>query len=147
MKKILYILSVVLLASCSQDDELFLDNPVYIYAVDTNKEQYEWDMPEYNFLYLAHSADRSCEIYADWVIFNYTSNGPLSYKDFLIYYFLPPFANGYGSKPDMLIYSNQVYDIDADSASITCQNNLDENLVVIPLADLVNNDDFITNLN
>ena len=47
----------------------------------------------------------------------------------------------------MLIYSNQVYDIDADSASITCQNNLDEDLVVIPLADLVNNDDFITNLN
>ena len=138
---------LLLLQSCSQDDDPFQDNLVYIYAVDTNKEQYEWDMPEYNFLYLAHSADRSCEVYADWVIFNYTSNGPLSYEDFLIYYFTPPFANGYGSKPDMLVYSNQIYDIDADSGSITCQNNLDEDLVVIPLANLVNNEDFITNLN
>lgn len=138
---------LLLLQSCSQDDDPFQDNLVYIYAVDYDKEQYEWDMQGYEYLYLAHSSDKSCEIYSDWVTFNYTSNGPLSYEDYLTYYFTPPFANGYGSKPDKLIYSNTLYDLSQNTDAILCQNNLDEKLLVKTLGYLIGNQDFVTNLN
>ncbi len=147
--KYLYIIALSLsFISCNSDDDIaILESEVFIYTIDPNKEQYEGDMSDYQYLYLAHTSDKSCETLADWTTYNYTSNGPLSYEHYLIYYFLPPYSIGYGSKPDYKIFSNNIYDIEVDSTEISCNNNIGESLLITNMSTLIENGDLIINLN
>ena len=63
MRKLLYIFSIVILASCSDDDDPNpLGDSVHIYTEVLNKGQYdsEYGTENWEYMYLAWDNDKSC---------------------------------------------------------------------------------------
>ena len=68
MRKLLYIFSIVILASCSDDDDPnpFQKISVHIYTEVLDKGQYdsEYGTENWEYMYLAWDDDKSCTAYS-----------------------------------------------------------------------------------
>ena len=147
MKKYLYILSIILLASCSKDDDPILnpEDQAFIYTEVINKGQYdtEYCTENWEYMYLAWDDDKSCTAYSTWVTWITTVN-QLDYASWREKFWSSP---GLNSDPDFIVYSDTYYDLNQDSTTISCQNNLGELQLIVDPIQLINNGDYIINLN
>ena len=146
MKKLLYIFSIVLLASCSEEnDPNPLGDSIHIYTEVLNKGQYdsEYGTENWEYMYLAWDEDESCNAYSTWVTWITTVN-QLDYASWREIWWSSP---GLNSDPDYLVFSDTYYDMTIDTTSISCQNNLGELQLIADPVQLINNGDYIINLN
>ena len=143
MKKLLYILSIILLASCSKDDDPILnpENQAFIYTEVINKGQYdsEYGTENWEYMYLAWDEDRSCFAYNRWIAFCVGIN-QIAYVQWREIFWSSP---GLNSDPDYVIFSNTLYDLEADTTSIDCNNNLGEQMFIQDITLLINNGDYV----
>ena len=143
MKKYLYILSIILLASCSKDDDPILnpEDQAFIYTEVINKGQYdtEYGTENWEYMYLAWDEDRSCFAYNRWIAFCVGIN-QIAYGLWREIFWSSP---GLNSDPDYVIFSNTLYDLEADTTSIDCNNNLGEQMFIQDITLLINNGDYV----
>ena len=143
MKKYLYILSIILLASCSKDDDPILnpEDQAFIYTEVINKGQYdeEYGTENWEYMYLAWDEDRSCFAYNRWIAFCVGIN-QIAYAQWREIFWTSP---GLNSDPDYVIFSNTLYDLEADTTSIDCNNNLGEQMFIQDITLLINNGDYV----
>ena len=115
------------------------------YTEVLNKGQYdsEYGTENWEYMYLAWDDDESCNAYSTWVTWITTVN-QLDYASWREIFWSSP---GLNSDPDYLVFSDTYYDMTIDTTSISCQNNLGELQLIADPVQLINNGDYIINLN